>query len=148
MQPAEKNVNRIERFFDFMLCVLRADGVVDRDEKVHFLSLLVEGLRLREDVLVKYRRQLAQETWEEPADEELRAISEGLEASALTELVREAYQMAQADQRIDATEVALIQRFLKLAGIPSDRFEAIDKWARESIALAQEGLRLLERTDL
>ena len=50
--------SRIEQYLDFMMYVLRADGVVDRNEKVHMLGLMVDGLQLDPELIEKYKQEL------------------------------------------------------------------------------------------
>ncbi len=141
----ETQANRIEQYLDFMLCILRADGVVDPDEKRHLLSLMVSGLKLESSLVDKYTRELDREDWGEATDAELRAIGEGLDASSLAHLVRDGYGMAASDGEIHETEIRVIQRFLVACGIPGDRLPDIDLWARRSLALAHQGTVLLSR---
>lgn len=137
--------NRIEQYLDFMLCILRADGVVDPEEKRHLISLMVSGLKLEASLVDKYRRELEREDWAEATEAELAAIGEGLDASSLAHLVRDGYGMAASDGEIHETEVRVIQRFLVACGVPGERLPEIDLWARRSLALAHQGTVLLSR---
>jgi uncharacterized tellurite resistance protein B-like protein len=141
MEPA----NRIEQYLDFMLYILRADGVVDREEKRHLLSLMVDGMKLQPELVARYRCALEQSQWPEVSDQQLATVAHGLDASSLAHLVRDAYSMAASDGEIHQAEVALLQRFLRVAGIPEERFDQIDQWARQSLALAHRGTLLLEK---
>jgi uncharacterized tellurite resistance protein B-like protein len=141
MEPA----NRIEQYLDFMLFILRADGVVDREEKRHLLSMMVDGMKLHPDLVTKYREALEIGEWPEVTDDQLAAVCEGLDASSLAHLVRDAYSMAASDGEIHEAELALLQRFLGVAGVPPERFSQVDQWARQSLALAHRGTLLLEK---
>lgn len=141
MQPA----NRIEQYLDFMLAMVRADGVVDREEKNQLVTMMVEGLGLREDLVSRYREALEADSWPQPSDEELAAIGEGLSPASLGQLVRDAYAMAAADGNIGEAELALVRRFLAANGIPEERFPGIDEWARISLEVAHKGERLFRR---
>jgi uncharacterized tellurite resistance protein B-like protein len=141
MEPA----NRIEQYLDFMLYILRADGVVDREEKRHLLSMMVDGMKLHPDLVKKYRDALDQTEWPEVSDQQLASVCQGLDASSLAHLVRDAYSMAASDGEIHSAELALLKRFLTIAGIPEERFSRIDEWARQSLSLAHRGTLLLER---
>jgi len=128
---------------DFMLYILRADGVVDRKEKVHMLGLMVEGLKLAPELLEKYKAELDKEHWEPVSDEQLKAVVDGLDPSSLAHLVRDAYGLAASDGEIHEAEISVVRRCLKTAGITADRFAEIDFWARQSLALAHRGTLLL-----
>jgi uncharacterized tellurite resistance protein B-like protein len=141
MEPS----NRIEQYLDFMLYVLRADGVVDREEKRHLLSMMVDGMKLHPELVQKYRDALELSQWPEVSDEQLSAVARGLDASSLAHLVRDAYSMAASDGEIHAAELELLRRFLSLAGVPEERFPQVDQWARQSLALAHRGTLLLEK---
>lgn len=141
MEPA----NRIEQYLDFMLYILRADGVVDHEEKRHLLSMMVDGMKLHPDLVARYRQELDQSQWPEVSDEQLAAVCHGLDASSLAHLVRDAYSMAATDGEIHEAEIGLLRRFLAVAGIPPERFAQVDEWARQSLALAHRGTLLLEK---
>ena len=135
--------SRIEQYLDFMLYILRADGVVDRQEKVHMLGLMVDGLKLNAQLIEKYQGELEKEEWEPVSDEQLRAVTAGLDPSSLAHLVRDGYSLAASDGEIHEAEINVIKRCLAVSGIPEDRFDAVDLWARQSLALAHKGTLLL-----
>lgn len=140
MEPS----NRIEQYLDFMLYILRADGVIDREEKRHLLSMMVDGMRLHPDLVRKYLEALEQEQWPPVSDEQLRAVCQGLDSSSLAHLVRDAYSMAASDGEIHEAELDLLRRLLIVAGVPPERFGEVDQWARQSMALAHRGTLLLQ----
>lgn len=139
MEPS----NRIEQYLDFMLYMMRADGVIDREEKRHLLSMMVDGMKLHPDIVAKYRAALDQTEWDGVSDQQLRAVSRGLDPSSLAHLVRDAYSMAATDGEIHEKELEMLRRFLELADIPPVRFPEIEQWARQSLALAHRGTLLL-----
>lgn len=122
-----------------MLHILRADGKVEPSEKEQFLSIMVEGLQLREEVVTRYRQALEEPSWEPVSDRELADLGRGLDPGSLAHLVKDAYSMAGADGSIDGEELHLVQRFLAAVGIPEDRFQEIDRWARVSLEVARKG---------
>ena len=135
--------SRIEQYLDFMLYILRADGVVDRQEKVHMLGLMVDGLKLNEALLEKYKEQLERDDWQPVTDEQLKAVTRGLDPSSIAHLVRDGYSLAASDGEIHEAELSVIRRCLTVSGIPEDRFTEVDTWARQSLALAHRGTLLL-----
>jgi uncharacterized tellurite resistance protein B-like protein len=137
------SISRIEQYLDFMIYILRADGVVDRNEKVHMMGLMVDGLKLSHELLEKYKKELEKEEWEPVSDEQLRLVTNGLDPSSLAHLVRDAYGLAASDGEIHDAEIAVVRRCLHLAGITPERFAEIDLWARQSLALAHRGTLLL-----
>ncbi len=141
--PAPKN--RIEQYLDFMICILRADGVVDPAERKHLLALMVGGMKLESSLVERYRGELERAAWSAPTDSELEEIGAGLDDGSLAHLVRDGYGLAASDGEIHRSELALIQRFLRVNGVPAERFEDIDRWARQSLALAHRGTVLFRR---
>jgi uncharacterized tellurite resistance protein B-like protein len=135
--------SRIEQYLDFMLYILRADGVVDRQEKVHLLQMMVDGLKLNADLLNKYKSRLESDDWQPVTDEQLKAVTVGLDPSSIAHLVRDGYSLAASDGEIHKAELSVIKRCLKVSGIPEERFEEVDLWARQSLALAHRGTLLL-----
>ena len=135
--------SRIEQYLDFMLYILRADGVVDRQEKVHMLSLMVDGLKLNPELIEKYQSELERDDWEPVSDDQLRSVTVGLDPSSLAHLVRDGYSLAASDGEIHEAEINLIKRCLGVSGIPEERFDDVDLWARQSLALAHKGPLLL-----
>ncbi len=137
-------MERIEQYLDFMLHILRADGKVEPSEKQQFLSIMVEGLQLRQEVVDRYRKALEETSWEPVSDNELAQLGDGLDPGSLAHLVKDAYSMAGADGNIDGAELDLVKRFLVAVGIPGDRFPDIDKWARVSLEVARKGQILFQ----
>lgn len=120
--------------------------MVDRQEKTHLLSMMIDGLKLAPYLIEKYRQELDKETWEPVTDEQLAAVTQGLEASSLAHLVRDAYGIAASDGEIHEAELSIVKRTLVASGIPGERFNEVDTWARHSLALAHQGTLLLTRT--
>lgn len=148
MQAAQstpnEELNRIEKYLQFMIHLMRADGHVDQEEKRHMISLMVDGLKLDPTLTTRYRAALEETEFSQPTDEDLAAIVKGLDPASLAHLVRDAYGMAGADGEIHETELHLLQRSLAIAGVPENRFENIDAWARHSIELSRIGELLLD----
>lgn len=140
----DEELNRIEQYLQFMIHLMRADGVVDTEEKRHMLSLMVDGLKLEPTLVQRYRTALEETEFTQPTDEELTSIVKGLDPASLAHLVRDAYGMAFADGEIHESELNLLRRSLALAGVPESRFENIDTWARHSMELNRIGELLLD----
>jgi len=138
-------MGRTEDYLNFMLWVVRSDGNVDAQQKTRLLSVMVEGMDLRKDLVARYREALALSEWSDPTDEELRGLAEGLDPLSLSNLVRDAYLMAWADGVLRDVEVNFVKRFLKVAGIPEDRLEAIDQWARQAVDINRQAFELFVR---
>jgi len=126
-----------------MLYILRADGVVDRQEKAHMLSLMVNGLQLNPELVARYKARIEENEWTPVTDEQLRAVTQGLEPSSLAHLVRDGYSLAASDGEIHEAELGVIKRCLAVSGIAEERFGEVDQWARQSLALAHKGTLLL-----
>jgi uncharacterized tellurite resistance protein B-like protein len=140
----DEELNRIEKYLQFMIHLMRADGRVDQDEKRHMMSLMVDGLKLDPTLTARYRAALEEKEFSEPSDEQLSSIFKGLDPASLAHLVRDAYGMAGADGEIHESELRLLQRSLAIAGVPESRFENIDAWARHSLELNRIGELLLD----
>ena len=138
-------MGRTEDYLNFMLWVVRSDGNVDAQQKTRLLSVMVEGMDLRKDLVARYREALALSEWSDPTDEELRSLAEGLDPLSLSNLVRDAYLMAWADGVLRDVEVNFVKRFLKVAGIPEDRLETIDQWARQAVDINRQAFELFVR---
>lgn len=134
-----------EDYLNFMLWVVRSDGNVDVRQKKHLLKVMVEGMDLREELVNKYRGELAQSEWSNPTDEQLTQLAEGLGPLSLGNLVRDAYLMAWSDGVLRDVEVAFVMRFLKLAGVSEERLDPIDKWARQAVELNRKAFELFAR---
>lgn len=124
-----------------MIYVIRADGKVESQEKDHLLALM-HGMQLDPKLLDKYRRMLEDELFGLVSDEQLLEVVQGLDPDSLGHLVIDAYKLAFSDGEVQEEERALICRCLALAGIPADRFQTIDSWARHTLELAQMGREL------
>ncbi len=138
-------MNRIEQYLEFMIFMLRADGVVDEAEKTHMLSIMVDGLKMDPTLVERYRRALEETEFTEPTDQQLAAIVADLDPDSLAHLIRDAYGLAACDGEIHERELALLKRALSLAGIPESRFEHVDGWARHSLELARVGSLIFDR---
>jgi len=71
--------------------------------------------------------------------------SQNINSEQLASMVKDAYLMAAIDENIDETEVAVINRFLELAGIPKERFERIKEWSLEGMDHLKRGLELFSK---
>ena len=127
-----------------MMHVLRADGVIDRSEKQQMLTMMVHGLQLKDELVQRYTEELDKESWEPVSDEELKALGQGLAPNSLATLVKDAYTMASADGELAEAELALVQRFLRVVGIPEERLSKIDQWARVTLEVARKGAILFQ----
>ncbi len=139
-------MGRTEQYLDFLLWVVRSDGKIDHRQRRRLLAVMIEGMDLREELVQRYRDELARQTWDDPTDQELAEHAEGLDALSLSNLVRDGYLMAVADGVLRKVEVDFVKRFLAAAGIPEARLEAIDSWARRALELNDQAFELFERS--
>ena len=107
------------------------------------LALMLDGLKLNSELVDKYREQLEKDEWEPVTNEQLRAVTKGLDPSSIAHLVRDGYSLAASDGEIHEAELSVIKRCLTVSGIPEERFSEVDMWARQSLALAHRGTLLL-----
>lgn len=125
-------MNRTERYLDFMVAVLRADGAVHANERQHLLQNLVDAVAFEERVVTRYHRPLNDPSWGSP-EEMVDRVAEGLSFSDVPGLVRDAYIMASRDEDISKPEIDIIHLLLKKMGIPEHQHAEIDAWGREAV---------------
>ena len=138
-------MGRTEDYLNFMLWVVRSDGNVDSRQKTHLLSVMVDGMELRDEIVDRYREALALSEWTDPSDEQLKELAQGLDPLSLGNLVRDAYLMAWSDGVLREVEVSFVQRFLRVSGIPEERLAEIDEWARQAVEINRKAFKLFAR---
>jgi uncharacterized tellurite resistance protein B-like protein len=140
-----EKIKQVDQYIALMVHLIRADGVVDDDEQSSLLDLLDQRL---ETPLSQEQKRAVVERLVAPGpaqatDDELVAAGQGIDSHTLCHLVRDAYALAASDGEVHGSEVKTMRRYLRLVGIPIERFADIDLWARspqENFAL---GLSLL-----
>ena len=138
-------MGRTEDYLNFMLWVVRSDGNVDSRQKTHLLSVMVDGMELRDEIVDRYREARALSEWTDPSDEQLKELAQGLDPLSLGNLVRDAYLMAWSDGVLREVEVSFVQRFLRVSGIPEERLAEIDEWARQAVEINRKAFKLFAR---
>ena len=138
-------MGKTEQYLNFLLWVVRSDGNVAKGQRNRLLAVMIEGMDLREELVQHYRQELNRTRWEEPTDAQLKELAEGLDELSVGNLVRDAYLMAWADGVLRDVEVEFVMRFLSASGVPKEKHEAIDKWARRAVELNQEAFELFAR---
>lgn len=137
--PAERS--RIEQYLDMMVYIIRADGKVEPEEREHLLALMA-GMQLDPALVSRYQSMLEADFYDPVSDSQLREVVVGLDPDSLAHLIIDSYKLAFSDGTVQEEEKMVIQRCLAVAGIPADRYETIDSWARHTIELAQMGAEL------
>lgn len=130
-----------ERYFDFITCVLMADGDVAEEERTLFESML-KSTGVSTKLRTKYRRVLRGEHGLSEADTIAGLASAA--ADELTWLVRDAFLMANADGNVSHHEVAVINRLLLEAGVPKSRLPKIKKWGLAAVDHLVSGVELMQ----
>lgn len=138
-------MGKTEQYLNFLLWVVRSDGNVAKSQRNRLLAVMIEGMDLREELVSHYRDELNRTSWEEPTDAELKELAKDLDELSFGNLVRDAYLMAWADGVLRDVEVAFVRRFLKASGVPEERYEKIDQWARRAVELNHEAFELFAR---
>lgn len=138
-------ITQAEQYKNLMVYIIRADGIVDDNERSGLIELLSQRMQeaLTEEDIAALNARLDAEGRSEASDQELLEAGEGIDTHTLCHLVRDAYSLAASDGEIHATEVKTMRRYLRLIGIPVERFADIDMWARTSTTTLQLGERLL-----
>ncbi len=120
-----------ESYLDFMLCVLVADGVLHENEKQLFSEMLDNSgvnsqLRNKYEVIMNDHVSVSSEEY-------LVQIVKEIDPDQLPVMIRDAYLMASIDGNVHESEIAVINKFLKIIGMPDERFEEIREWALVSV---------------
>ncbi len=140
-----EKVANIEQYLNLLVYVVRADGIVDDDEIAQLQTLL--RARCSEPLSAEELEQIAQRLTAEgsaqASDDELVKAGYGIDDHTLMLLIRDAYSLASSDGEVDAAEIQTLRRFLRLHGVPLERFANIDLWAREPDADLEAGVALL-----
>lgn len=129
-------------YLDFMACVLLADGVVEGNELMTFVSMLRQ-MGMKEEVEIRYSNILRDPTLLDP-EAVIASVARFSEDRLLQWIVRDSYIMAASDGEISTEELALIDALLAAVGIPEEKRENIHQWGRELIAHIQTGQELLK----
>ena len=135
-------MTQVEKYLNFMIYLVRADGIVNTEEQEHLLTLIVDGMGLEPKLVDRYKSALSAVGTLEVTDEQLAAVVSGLNPGSVAHLIRDAYSLAESDGEIHESELALIRRCLAAAGIPVTRFDDIDTWAHHSLELSKIGTQL------
>lgn len=140
-----EKIKEVVQYINLMVYMVRADGVVDDDEKTGLLNLLNERLEapLSEEQTREVLLRLESEGPAAPSDADLLAAGAGIGVHTLSLLVCDAYSLAASDGEIHSKEVQTIRRYLRLTGIPLERFADIDMWARNPSRFPELGEKLL-----
>jgi uncharacterized tellurite resistance protein B-like protein len=145
-----EKITQPEQYISLLVYIIRADGIVDDDEQSGLLGLLAERLEspLDQEQTRSLIERLSAPGASEATDDELIAAGQGISLLNLCHLVRDAYALAASDGQIHGSEVRTMRRYLRLSGIPIERFADIDLWARspvENLALGQDLLSSTSR---
>jgi uncharacterized tellurite resistance protein B-like protein len=138
-------ITHTEQYMNLMAYIVRADGIIDDDERSQLLDLLQQRLQqpLDEAATQALQAKLDAAGPSQASDQELLEAGAGIDTHTLCLLVRDAYALAASDGEIHATEIKTMRRYLRLIGIPIERFADIDMWARASTLQLQLGETLL-----
>lgn len=141
-----EKITQAEQYIALMVHLIRADGIVDDEEQsglLGLLSLRLEAPLSEEETLAVVERLVAAGP-PEATDDQLVAAGQGIDNHTLCHLVRDAYALAASDGEIHGAEIKTMRRYLRLVGIPIERFADIDMWARgpaENFHLGESLLR-------
>lgn len=123
--------------------IARSDREVTTGERQILTERWSVNGRFSSEQIQDFMERLDAPTAPEPSDEELLAAGSGLDPVTLCELVLDAYKLAASDGEVHGSEIRTLRRFLRLYGIPVERFPNIDHWARFSNGDIEQGLELL-----
>lgn len=140
-----EKISQSEQYTSLLIHLVRADGIIAKDEESVLRRLLSERLVNPPDAvrLQGIRERLTASGPAQPSDADLLSAGHGMDAHTLCHLVRDAYRLAASDGEVHATEIKTMRRYLRLVGIPIERFADIDLWARRADASLEIGQALL-----
>ncbi len=134
-------MEKIQKYLDFMVCVLQADGEVHEMER-QLLGALMDNFGLSKELVDAYHKKL--DTIDEKSiDETLEKVAKGIDRMTLTCIARDAYIMAGIDENFHPAEMKVIRRFLLKAGIPENRLEVIELWGKEAFLNLKQGYLMM-----
>ena len=141
-----EKVTNIEQYINLLIYVVRADGIVDDDEIAQLQTLLRArcSAPLADEELEQIAQRLTADGPAQATDDDLVKAGYGIDDHTLMLLIRDAYSLASSDGEIDAAEVQTLRRFLRLHGIPLERYANIDMWARQPEADLEAGVALIQ----
>lgn len=140
-----EKVTNIEQYLNLLVYVIRADSIID-DQEIGQLQVLLRARcpePLSDEELTRIAARLTAEGPAKATDDELVKAGFGIDDHTLMLLVRDAYSLASSDGEVDGSEIQTLRRFLRLHGIPVERFANIDLWARNPEADLETGVALL-----
>lgn len=140
-----EKIRDVEQYINLMVYVIRADGIVDDEETSGLFSLLEQRLEtpLDDEQKNAILERLSADGPAQATDDQLVAAGKGIGNHTLSLLVCDAYSLAAADGEIHDKEVVTVRRYLRLIGVPIDRFADIDMWARNPERNPELGEKLL-----
>lgn len=140
-----EKVSNIEQYLNLLVYVIRADGIVDDLEVERLQSVLRARCPepMSDEQLMALSSRLTSDEPFKPSDDELVQAGFGIDEHTLMLLVRDAYSLASSDGDVDGAEIQTLRRFLRLHGVPIERFANIDLWARNPEADLETGVSLL-----
>lgn len=140
-----EKVTNIEQYLSLLIYVVRADGLVDDEEVIGLRGLLRARCLepLSDEKLQEIAQRLTSDGPNKATDDELMQAGDGIDDHTLMLLVRDAYSLASSDGEVDAAEIQTVRRFLRLHGVPIERFADIDLWARQPDADLEAGVSIL-----
>ena len=140
-----EKISNIEQYLNLFIYVIRADGIVDDEELGQLQALLRQRCTepLTEEELAAIALRLTGEGPSRPSDDDLVKAGVGIDDRTLMLLIRDAYTLATSDGQVDVAEIQTLRRFLRLQGVPIERFADIDLWARNPNADLDAGVALI-----
>jgi len=132
-----------EKYLDFMVCVLQADGIIHEKEVEEFTRML-QQVGLKPELKKKYRRVL-KGTWLD-AERVIRRVAKNANPQFLNWLVRDGYLMADADGKVTPPEIEIINELLIKAGVSTHRRQSIHDWGKQAVKHARAGAKLFSKS--
>jgi hypothetical protein len=140
MTGSSKPRSALQRYFDVLACVARADQVVVDAERGLLLAA-ASACDLASEAMQRLERQL---DLGQPLDVDrtLADAAAGADVAVVAEVLRDAYVLAMADSDVAPAELAVIDRFLDHAGYDANGRAVMMEWARRAAELHCDGASL------
>jgi len=131
-------MNIINDYLDFMVCVIKADGITRKKEFTLFIGMM-KNMGISSSTQNKYKKILFAKN-EIDVDAILTRVAKN--TSVLPWFIRDAFLMADIDGKISAEEITVTRQLLEKSGYSPKQFTKIKQWGLEYVKHSKTGLKL------
>lgn len=136
----EKPMKIIDDYFDLMVCVIKADRLVRKEETALFLGMM-KNMGMSSSIQSKYKKLLSSKKVVD-SDAIISKVAKNTPISILPWFVRDAFLMADIDGEISKEEIQVIKQLVEKSGFTPKQYIKIKQWGLEYIKHSKAGLKL------